>query len=71
MSTMNFHLRLWKQKSAADQGEFIEIHATEIPSECSFLEMLDIVNNRLTRRVRSRSPLPAIVARAFAEPVTW
>jgi succinate dehydrogenase / fumarate reductase iron-sulfur subunit len=48
MSTMNFHLRLWKQKSAADKGEFVEIDAKEIPSECSFLEMLDIVNNRLT-----------------------
>ena len=48
MSTMNFHLRLWKQKSKESAGEFVDIDAREIPSECSFLEMLDIVNNRLT-----------------------
>jgi len=48
MSTMNFHLRLWKQKSKESAGEFVDIDAKEIPSECSFLEMLDIVNNRLT-----------------------
>lgn len=49
MSTMHFHLRLWKQESNASKGGFIDIDAKEIPSECSFLEMLDIVNNRLTR----------------------
>ena len=47
MSTMNFHLRLWKQNSKESAGAFVEIDAGDIPSECSFLEMLDIVNNRL------------------------
>jgi succinate dehydrogenase / fumarate reductase iron-sulfur subunit len=45
---MHFHLRLWKQESNGSKGQFIDIDAKEIPSECSFLEMLDIVNNRLT-----------------------
>lgn len=49
MSTMNFHLRIWKQASQNAPGAFVTIDAREIPSECSFLEMLDIVNNRLTK----------------------
>lgn len=48
MSTMHFHLRLWKQKPGESEGGFVDIDAREIPGECSFLEMLDIVNNRLT-----------------------
>jgi len=45
---MNFHLRLWRQEKNSSGGCFEEIDAADIPSECSFLEMLDIVNNRLT-----------------------
>lgn len=48
MSTMHFHLRLWKQRPGESEGGFVDIDAREIPGECSFLEMLDIVNNRLT-----------------------
>lgn len=44
---MNFYLKLWRQKSAETPGKFEEIEASNIPAECSFLEMLDIVNNRL------------------------
>jgi succinate dehydrogenase / fumarate reductase iron-sulfur subunit len=44
---MNFHLRLWRQEKNSASGGFQEINANDIPSECSFLEMLDIVNNRL------------------------
>lgn len=44
---MNFHLRLWRQDSKAADGRFEDIEARDIPAECSFLEMLDIVNNRL------------------------
>ena len=31
MSTMNFHLRLWKQKSKESAGEFVEIDAGRSP----------------------------------------
>ena len=44
---MHFHLKLWRQDSKESTGCFEEIDARDIPSECSFLEMLDIVNNRL------------------------
>ena len=44
---MNFHLRLWRQESEAAPGHFENVEAANIPAECSFLEMLDIVNDRL------------------------
>jgi len=45
---MNFHLRIWRQASGSKTGSFEELPARDIPAEASFLEMLDIVNNRLT-----------------------
>jgi len=45
---MNFHLRIWRQASGSREGRFEDIDARDIPAEASFLEMLDIVNNRLT-----------------------
>ena len=44
---MNFHLRIWRQDGQEVQGFFEEIEAVNIPADASFLEMLDIVNDRL------------------------
>lgn len=44
---MNFKLRVWRQDSPEDEGRLEEYEATNISSEASFLEMLDIVNNNL------------------------
>jgi succinate dehydrogenase / fumarate reductase iron-sulfur subunit len=44
---MKFLLKVWRQRSASAPGELVEIDAPDIPPECSFLEMLDIVNERL------------------------
>jgi succinate dehydrogenase / fumarate reductase, iron-sulfur subunit len=44
---MNFKLKVWRQKDATSPGSFKEYDAKEIPSEASFLEMLDIVNETL------------------------
>jgi succinate dehydrogenase / fumarate reductase iron-sulfur subunit len=44
---MNFKLRVWRQKDASSQGQFVEYDASDMPPQASFLEMLDIVNNRL------------------------
>jgi succinate dehydrogenase / fumarate reductase iron-sulfur subunit len=44
---MNFTLRVWRQKDTAAAGAFTEYAATDIPSDASFLEMLDIVNDGL------------------------
>ncbi|HEX8183591.1 MAG TPA: succinate dehydrogenase/fumarate reductase iron-sulfur subunit [Blastocatellia bacterium] len=47
---MNLTLRVWRQKDAADPGRFVDYQAKDISPEMSFLEMLDIVNEDLTRR---------------------
>ncbi len=44
---MNFTLRVWRQSGPEDEGRLETYQATNISSEASFLEMLDIVNNGL------------------------
>jgi succinate dehydrogenase / fumarate reductase, iron-sulfur subunit len=45
---MNVSLRVWRQKNASDSGRFETIEAPGINPDMSFLEMLDVVNERLT-----------------------
>jgi len=47
---MNIRLKVWRQKNPKTPGKFVEYDAPEIPQDCSFLEMLDIVNERLTEK---------------------
>ena len=44
---MNFKLKVWRQKDGRSPGSFKDYEAKEIPSQASFLEMLDIVNEAL------------------------
>jgi succinate dehydrogenase / fumarate reductase iron-sulfur subunit len=46
-SLMNFTLEVWRQKNRHAPGHLVEYEAKAIPHECSLLEMLDIVNERL------------------------
>ena len=45
--SMNLTLHVWRQKSAAAEGRFVTYDAPEISPDMSFLEMLDVVNERL------------------------
>ena len=47
---MNFTLKVWRQKNAKDTGGFATYEAKDISADTSFLEMLDIVNERLMER---------------------
>src|SRR6188472_3880957 len=47
---MNFKLRVWRQPNRGTKGKLVEYEATGISPNTSFLEMLDIVNERLTER---------------------
>ena len=40
-------LKVWRQKNAEANGRFETYEANDIPTDASFLEMLDIVNERL------------------------
>jgi succinate dehydrogenase / fumarate reductase iron-sulfur subunit len=44
---MNFPLRVWRQRDAKSRGELVDYQAEDISPNASFLEMLDIVNERL------------------------
>ncbi|MEO6785088.1 MAG: succinate dehydrogenase/fumarate reductase iron-sulfur subunit [Chthoniobacteraceae bacterium] len=47
---MNLKLKVWRQKNRNSEGRLVDITANSIPPEASFLEMLDIVNDELTRK---------------------
>ncbi len=46
-TTIDLTLRVWRQEGPDAPGGFVEIDAPGIPTDASFLEMLDIVNERL------------------------
>lgn len=47
MRNLNLTLKVWRQDGPADEGRFEVLDAPEINDEMSFLEMLDLVNERL------------------------
>src|SRR5437870_10712037 len=47
---MNFKLKVWRQPNAKTRGKLVKYKAPDIPADASFLEMLDIVNERLLLR---------------------
>src|ERR1700710_5737 len=46
-STMNLTLKVWRQKNKKDKGSFVTYAVSDISSEMSFLEMIDVLNERL------------------------
>ena len=44
---MNLTLKIWRQKNAASPGRFETHEARDVSPDMSFLEMLDMVNERL------------------------
>jgi succinate dehydrogenase / fumarate reductase, iron-sulfur subunit len=47
MSQLHLHLKVWRQPNGQSAGHFQDIEAKDIPDHASFLEMMDIVNERL------------------------
>lgn len=46
--TINITLKVWRQKGPKDKGRFETIPVKDVETHMSFLEMLDVVNERLT-----------------------
>ncbi len=44
---MNLTLKIWKQNNTKSKGKFVTYIVKEISPNCSFLEMLDILNEQL------------------------
>ena len=47
---MKITLRVWRQKDAKSEGRFVTYEAPDVSEEMSFLEMLDVVNERLIEK---------------------
>jgi succinate dehydrogenase / fumarate reductase iron-sulfur subunit len=45
---VNLTLKVWRQKNANDAGRMVAYEAHDISPDMSFLEMLDVVNDRLS-----------------------
>ena len=47
---MDFTLKIWRQKNAKAKGKFVTYNLKDVSSNCSFLEMLDILNEQLVHQ---------------------
>jgi len=48
MATINLKLKVWRQKNHNDNGGFQDYDSGPVSTDMSFLEMLDVLNERLT-----------------------
>jgi succinate dehydrogenase / fumarate reductase iron-sulfur subunit len=48
---MNFTLKIWRQSSPKDKGKFVTYQISNISEDCSFLEMLDQLNEQLVDKI--------------------
>jgi len=44
---MDFTLKIWRQKNSSTKGKFVNYKVSNISSDSSFLEMLDVLNEEL------------------------
>ncbi len=47
---MHFTLKIWRQPKADTAGEFVTYEVNDVTPDMSFLEMLDVLNEELTRK---------------------
>ncbi|MDN3667960.1 succinate dehydrogenase/fumarate reductase iron-sulfur subunit [Echinicola jeungdonensis] len=47
---MNLTLKVWRQKNSSDKGGFATYNLSNISSDMSFLEMLDVLNEELSEK---------------------
>ena len=45
---MKINLRIWRQRNSKDQGRLVEYTLDGVSGDMSFLEMLDMLNEKLT-----------------------
>ena len=45
---MNITLRVWRQKGRDVEGRMVTYKLTDVSPDMSFLEMLDVLNEKLT-----------------------
>ena len=50
MTLMNLTLHVWRQRGPKDPGKLVKYDVPGVSEHMSFLEMLDVLNERLTER---------------------
>lgn len=48
--TMKLKLRVWRQKNASTPGKLVDYELDNVIADMSFLEMLDVLNEKLTKQ---------------------
>lgn len=48
-STINLTLQVWRQEGPGKKGRFVTYEANDVSTEMSFLEMFDVLNEKLVR----------------------
>lgn len=48
-STIHLTLQVWRQESASSKGKFVTYKVDDVSTEMSFLEMFDVLNEKLIR----------------------
>ena len=44
---MKLKLKIWRQKNSEEKGQLVDYDIDNVSPDMSFLEMLDVLNNRL------------------------
>ena len=57
---MNLTLKVWRQASRSTEGRFETYEVRDISSEMSFLEMFDVLNERLV--LEGKEPMSMLVS---------
>lgn len=47
---MNLTLKIWRQKSSKEQGQFVDYKVEGISPDASFLEMIDVLNEQIIEK---------------------
>ncbi len=47
---MNLTLKVWRQKNSSSEGKMVEYKAEDVSPDMSFLEMLDVLNEKLLKK---------------------
>ena len=63
---MNLTLRVWRQKDPTVKGKMVTYKVTDISPDMSFLEMLDVLNERLNGEGEEPIAFDLTAARASA-----
>ena len=70
MAKLQLKLKIWRQSSSSDDGNFETYNVDNLNTHMSFLEMLDVLNEKLVSEDRSLLLLIMTAEKGFVN-VSW